>query len=217
MDLLLDLSSESSDVFLLCLCLLSLLFCDSLWIDLCWSLSQDSSMSLILQHIVKWFLFPHLQHFFAPCWAFFLVGTTVHICHMAYLGCLWACSHYRYLFCNWNESHQCLLLWQLCHLTCVGWSLSWSFCAPWHAGGGLHMWHPLSSFLIWPTSWLQNFWLHETATLFYIPSSHLWRGTGTIWLCLLCVSLVGRLSLALPVGCHCTSHQCGSSRRSTLL
>ena len=75
------------------------------------------------------------------------------------------------------------------------------------------------SLLFWsdPFFWLWNAWLHETATLFYIPSAHLWRGAGTIQQCLLCVGLVGQLSLALHVGCHCTSHQCGSSRRLTLL
>ena len=61
-DLLLDLSSKSSDACL-CLLLLFLLFCDSLWVYLCWSLSQDSSMSLILQHVVKLLLFLHLWHF----------------------------------------------------------------------------------------------------------------------------------------------------------
>ena len=40
-DLLLDLSSESSDAYLLCLLLLLLFLCDSLWVDLCWSLSQE--------------------------------------------------------------------------------------------------------------------------------------------------------------------------------
>ena len=62
-DLLPDLSSESSDACLLHLVLLLLLFHASLWVDLYWSLSLESSMSLIPQHTVKLFLFLHLQHF----------------------------------------------------------------------------------------------------------------------------------------------------------
>ena len=54
-----DLSSGSSGAYLLCLLLLLLLLCDSLWVDLCWSLSWESSLSLDLQYILKWFLFPH--------------------------------------------------------------------------------------------------------------------------------------------------------------
>ena len=64
---------------------------------------------------------------------------------------------------------------------------------------------------------LRSVWLHETGTLFYVPSSHLQIGTGTIRLCLSRIGLVGQLSLVLPVRCHCTSCQCGSSRRLTLL
>ena len=62
-DLLLDLSSESSDAYLLCLLLLLYLLHDSLWVNLCWSLSRESFLSLVLQHILKWFLFRHLRHF----------------------------------------------------------------------------------------------------------------------------------------------------------
>ena len=136
-------------------------------------------------------------------------------CFMNYLSCPWPCSHY--IFCNWNGSHQHVLLWQLLGWTCVSWSLSPSSHAPWHAGGGLDMWHPLSSTSIGPTSWLQNVSLHEKATLSYIPFSQLQFGTGIILPNLLCIALVGQLSLALTVWCHCTSRQCGSSRRLTLL
>ena len=190
----------------------------TLWVDQCWSLSWASSMPLILQH-VKWFLFLHLWHF-CPMLSILLVGVTVHICCMAYLGCLWAsscypfCNHYH--FCNHNLFHwQPLLSW-FYHLIYVSWSLWRSFHAPWHAGGGLCTWCPFFSSLIWPISWLQNVLLHETATLSYVPFSLLWFGTGITQLYLWYVDWAGPLSLVLPVRCHCISHLCGSSRMLTL-
>ena len=39
-----------------------------------------------LQHVLKWFLFPHLWHFFAPCWAF-----SWWVRHAPFTACLtWA-------------------------------------------------------------------------------------------------------------------------------
>ena len=89
--------------------------------------------------------------------------------------------------------------------------------APWHVGGGLDTWHPLSSSFIWPTFWLQNVLLHEKATLPYVPFSHLQFGTGIFLPDLWYVDLAGQLTCVLFVWCHYTSHWCGSSMMYTLL
>ena len=71
---------------------------------------------------------------------------------------------------------------------------------------GLDMWCPLSSTLIWPTSWLQNVWLHEKATLSYVPFSLPLSGTSISWLYPWYIGQAGQLTCVLLVWCHCTSH-----------
>ena len=93
-----------------------------------------------------------------------------------------------------------------------------SFCAPWHVGEGLV--YVISSLLFFDithiltskyfVAWKSNPVLHTIFSAFSLVP-------GTILTDLLCVGLVGQLSLVLPVRCHCTSHQFGSSRRLTLL
>ena len=76
----------------------------------------------------------------------FLMCVTCCIYCMFYLGYSWNWLCGCYLSCIWrNLFHLQLLLSQFHHLICVSWSLSWSFHAPWHAGGGLDMWCPLAS------------------------------------------------------------------------
>ena len=108
--LYLDLSSESSDAYLLCLLLLlHLLLCDSLWVNLCWSLSRVSSLSLALQHILKWFCF-HTWNIFCPMLGILSVDEMCCICCMSYLGHPWLYGHY--LFKTWMSwSHQSSLIW----------------------------------------------------------------------------------------------------------
>ena len=140
-----------------------------------------------------------LMVFLAPCWTF-----SRWVRCAAFSGCLtlgtlksWLCGHC--LSCIWrNLFHLWLLLLQFHCLICVSLSLSPSFHAPWNAGGGLDMWCPLSSLSIWPTSWLRNVWLHEKATVSYIPFSLLRSGTGISRLCPWYVGQAGQLTSCSP-------------------
>ena len=163
------------------------------------SYSPDEPFCFDLQYVLKWFLFPHLWHFL-PHTGHSLNGWEMYCIYcMSYLGSTlknWLCGHC--LSCVWtNWFHLQSLLWQFHHWICVSWSLSPSFHAPWHAGGGLETWHPLSSSLIWPTSWLQSVSLPEKATLSYVPFSLLWSGTGISQLYLWYVGQAGHLTQVL--------------------
>ena len=87
-------------------------------------------------------------------------GETCCICCMSYLGHPWLCGHcLSWTWMSWSQLW--LLLLQFHHWICVSWGLSLSSHTPWHVRGGLDMWCPLSSSLIWPIFWLQNVLLHD--------------------------------------------------------
>ena len=177
-----------------------------------WSLAVLGPFCFDLQHVLKWFLFPHLWHFLPHAGHSLSGWDMLHLPHVLPGPplALWPLP-----FLNLNVLISSMVVaiaippLDLCQLK----SFTVISCAPWHVGGGLDMLCPLSSFLIWPTFWLQNVLLHEKATLSYIPFSQLQFGTGIFPPDLWYIDLTGQLTHVLLVWCHCTSHWCGSSRR----
>ena len=182
-----------------------------------WSFAISLALLLWPTISTKMIFISTLVTFLAECWAFsgwmrFAAFTLCFTC--ATLGSeAIAFLEFEGLWFHWL-----LMLLQFHHWTCVCWSLFTVIsCTLWHAGGGLGMWHPLTSYSIWPISWLQNALSYKKATLSYVPFSQPLCCIGIFLWGVWYINLTDLSTHVLPVWCHCTSHQCGSSMRLTLL
>ena len=179
----------------------------------------NTSLSLVLQHILKLFLFPHLRHFFAPSWAFSWVDEMCCICCLSYLGNPWLCS--CYLFYTWRiliSSMSCC-----CHNSTIRFvSVEVFYCiiscslACLMKGCVCDVLSPLLQ-----SDPLFDFKMFCCVKKKLCPMYHFLIFSLVLASCptrsFMCWSSWSVVSYALPVLCHCTSRRSGSSRRLTLL